>query len=111
MQNNKVNILGEEWTIQKVNAGEDPILKTADGYTDYTNRTITVENMEQSADSLKDLKVYERVVIRHEVLHAFLDEAGLRQNSGWARNEEMIDFFAIQFPKLAKIFNELEVHE
>ena len=29
---------------------------------------------------------------------------GLAENSEWAQNEEMVDFFAIQFPKLMEAF-------
>ena len=43
-------------------------------------------------------------VKRHEIIHAFLFESGLAENSAWAQNEEMVDFFAIQFPKLLKAF-------
>ncbi len=41
---------------------------------------------------------------RHEIIHAFLFESGLAENSEWAQNEEMVDFFAIQFPKLMEVF-------
>ena len=41
---------------------------------------------------------------RHEIIHAFLFESGLAENSEWAQNEEMVDFFAIQFPKLMEAF-------
>ena len=34
----------------------------------------------------------------------FLFESGLAENSEWAQNEEMVDFFAIQFPKLMEAF-------
>ena len=51
--------------------------------------------------------------MRHEILHAFLYESGLRENSctsfAWAENEEMIDWFAIQFPKILKIYGELNI--
>ena len=33
-----------------------------------------------------------------------LVESGLAENSEWAQNEEMVDFFAIQFPKLMEVF-------
>jgi hypothetical protein len=40
-------------------------------------------------------------------------ESGLNASSnsveGWARNEEMVDWFAIQMPKLIKTFRELGV--
>ena len=43
-------------------------------------------------------------VLVHELVHAFLYESGLSINSlspsGWASNEEMTDWMAIQGPKL-----------
>ena len=49
--------------------------------------------------------------LRHEILHAFLNESGLCSSTlcfegGWTKNEEMIDWFAIQFPKIAKVYKE-----
>ena len=47
--------------------------------------------------------------MRHELIHAFLFESGLAENSNWARNEEMVDWIARQFPKMAKTFQEVKV--
>lgn len=52
--------------------------------------------------------------LRHEIIHAFLTESGLHGNTynvdgGWAMNEEMVDWFAIQSPKIMRVFEELEV--
>ncbi|WP_394967432.1 hypothetical protein [Candidatus Allofournierella merdipullorum] len=55
-----------------------------------------------------DLGKQHRKIIRHEIIHAFLFESGLAENSDWAQIEEMVDFFAIQFPKLQKAFEEAE---
>lgn len=109
MEQRKFNMLGEEWTLKFPLFNEDPKLKQGDGYCDHTTRTIVVEDMKPEPQSLEDLDVYKRSVIRHELIHAFLDECGLKQSSNWARNEEMVDFFAIQLPKLIKLCIELEV--
>lgn len=47
--------------------------------------------------------------LRHEIIHAFLNESGLRDcsqeyNGPWALNEEMVDWFAIQAPKIFEAF-------
>ena len=51
--------------------------------------------------------------LRHEVLHAFLFESGLSETAGfsgcWATNEEMVDWFAIQSPKIFEVFSELDL--
>ena len=52
--------------------------------------------------------------LRHEIVHAFLFESGLSSNThgiygAWAENEEMVDWIAIQSPKIFKVFQELEI--
>ena len=64
----------------------------------------------QSAESVKDLVAYQKKVLRHEIVHAFLYESGLWQNAYgskcWAKNEEMIDWMAIQIPKIQRAYKE-----
>lgn len=48
--------------------------------------------------------------IRHEIIHAFLNESGLtdcalQPRGSWARNEEMVDWFAIQGPKIVQAWS------
>ena len=52
-----------------------------------------------------------RKVLRHEIIHAFLNESGLRENSEWAYNEEMIDWLAIMIPKINKCFEDSNCSE
>lgn len=51
-----------------------------------------------------------QATLRHEIIHAFLAESGLWGSSepakAWAMNEEMIDWIALQFPKILKAFKE-----
>lgn len=47
----------------------------------------------------------EKQTIRHEIVHAFFDESGLQESGvhftgSWAINEEMVDWIAIQGPKI-----------
>ena len=56
---------------------------------------------------IEDVAKYRKQVIRHELIHAFLCESGLHENCKW-HNEEMVDWLAIQAPKLQKIFKETE---
>ena len=55
-----------------------------------------------------DLMHYQRKVIRHELTHALLFESGLSNDSSWAENEEVVDWIAIQFPKMIKAFEEVD---
>ena len=62
----------------------------------------------------KAQETYRKKTLRHEIMHAFLNESGLsdssnRFDSAWAKNEEMVDWFAIQSPKIFKVFVELGI--
>ena len=52
--------------------------------------------------------IVEKSTKRHEIIQAFLNESGLQGSSvtagPWARNEEMVDRFAIQSPKIYEAF-------
>ena len=87
-----------------------------EGLCRYTNRNIYINNCSNYNDLPTDAKLRSiNITIRHEVLHAFLAESGLLSsgvyNNGWAENEEMIDWFACQAPKIYKVYKELEVLE
>lgn len=114
MENCTANILGSEWAIKFGTVEEYPYLKDMDGYTDSSTREIIVDDMnprQDMTDSKKNMEEYKKQVVRHEIIHAFLCESGLDANSGtsdnWAINEEMVDWFAIQSPKIFKVFEEL----
>ena len=116
MQDFKVNILGSEWSVKFGNGKEYPNLAEMDGYTDLSTREIVVDDMEASQGQIgakADLESYQKQVVRHEIIHAFLLESGLESTSNsagsWAMNEEMVDWFAIQSPKIFKVFNELKL--
>lgn len=105
-----ISILGAEWEIIRLTEVEEPKLKDMDGYTDWTQRKIVVADVRAETDSLSDLEAYKRKATRHEIIHAFMCESGLDCNSNsteaWAKNEEMIDFWAIQGPKIYKAWQE-----
>ena len=101
-----VKVLGTEYTIKKSNRVEDLGLDHADGYCDHSTKTIVIDtfkNYEGLPDSLGSFDEHEKKVIRHELVHAFLFESGLSANS-WAKDEEIVDWIAHQFPKLKDAF-------
>ena len=57
--------------------------------------------------SHRHLKTYRQQVIRHELVHAFLFESGLGADS-WGINEEIVDWIAYQFPKMAEAFGKVD---
>ena len=107
----KIDVLGTEYTLTVSRGSKDPRLKGCDGFCDETTKEMFVENYEDSKgepDCKRNLLVQTNKVKRHEIIHAFLFESGLAENSSWAQNEEMVDFFAIQFPKLLKAFQQAD---
>lgn len=105
----KVSICGVEYSLIESNKDEDPRLASIDGFCDTSTKTCVVDAMTQADVMDKgNLKEYKKEVIRHELIHAFLYESGLDKCTQWACNEELVDWIAIQFPKLLKAFLEVE---
>ena len=114
----KVKILGTTYTLRRVNFGQDEFMEKMKfgGYCDATVKEIVVLNIATLPDFANDPKEVierrEKETLRHEIIHAFFNESGLQWNSlpveqAWAKNEEMVDWFAIQFPKILKVYKEL----
>lgn len=113
MNDFNVIILGSEWGVKFGTEKEFPNLSEMDGYADFSTHQIVVHEMEDLNGQIgtkADLTAYKKQVIRHEIIHAFLYESGLEANANksdsWALNEEMVDWFAIQSPKIFKLFYE-----
>lgn len=103
-----LNILGSDWTVEYRNADADPLLREDDGYTDPSVRLIVIANKREDC-SIQDYKYMQRENLRHEIVHAFLFESGLGFNLEhieFGHEETMIDWIAIQFPKILKVFKE-----
>jgi hypothetical protein len=108
--NDRVNVLGTEYAIVYAKEKNDQKLKRMDAYCDQTAKKIVVEKFKRDGDTVGDLDCYRKECLRHEIVHAFLFESGLAGSSGecraWAKNEEMVDWIAKQFPKMQKAFEE-----
>lgn len=108
--NSEVHILGTRYSIRIIDEDDYRYDREADGWCDPSVKEILIFNYKQSAESVKDLVAYQKKVLRHEIVHAFLYESGLWQNAYgskcWAKNEEMIDWMAIQIPKIQRAYKE-----
>jgi hypothetical protein len=104
----KLNILGVEYEIIKSNDNNYPKLKNADGYTETQTKKIIIKNtFENDLMNIEGLEtLYVNKVLRHEITHAFMFESGLDCNSEWGRDETLIDWIAIQIPKICKAMSE-----
>lgn len=109
--NLKIDVLGTEYTIL-FDVPDEDLPEDADGCMDQSIRTIKIARFETSRNSLQDMTEYKKKVLRHEIIHAFLYESGLWNNSAtvvsWGINEEITDWIAIQFPKIMKAFIEAD---
>lgn len=102
----KIDVLGTKYTIITTTAQKDRFLKECDGYCDKTSKTIVINGAVED-NELSNLDVYLKKVKRHEIIHAFLFESGLHENfrhNEWGHDEIMVDWVAVQFPKLMAAF-------
>lgn len=95
----EIDVLGTTYTLDIVDdlSKVDENLTNSSGATNLDTKSIVIE---------KDYWDIERNLL-HELIHAFLRESGLDCNSDWARNEEIIDWFAIQIPKINREFDRI----
>lgn len=101
----EVSILGQIYTIIERKRADDPKLEFSDGYCETQSKKIIICDIIPEKDTLEKVVEYKKQVIRHEIIHAFLFESGLDDNSPWARNEEIVDWIAIQAIKLLRAFS------
>lgn len=115
MQDCSVNILGTEWKIKFGDESQYPNLEGIDGYCDSSIKEIVVDDMKKSegqTGAKGNLKEYQKTCLRHEIIHAFMEESGLSGNFEHRQigiEETTVDWFAIQSPKIFKVFNELDL--
>lgn len=119
MKQKQVTILGTVYQLKEVEWEDDKLLKKYDwcGYcSGILNEIIyarpdSMPNTELAGEKEKENDL--KQTLRHEIIHAFLYESGLSSCACavdmWARNEEMVDYFAIQFPKILAVYQELDL--
>lgn len=119
MQKN-INILGTEYEISTHKISEDAFLKKNNfaGYCSEYAKKIVIADMteEEYFPDMTDLEIKEcrKSVLRHEIVHAFLNESGLSGSANgtegsWAKNEEIVDWIAIQSTKIFDVYSKLDI--
>ena len=107
-----VDVMGTKYDVYlNVDRKDDSCLEHCSGYCDKTVKRIVIEG---PADDIEfaDFEVYAKTNLRHELVHAFLFESGLDANSYWGsdgsdHSEQMVEWVALQFPKLLKAFKQV----
>lgn len=116
----KIDILGTEYRIETHKVSEDSYMeeKGLAGYCEEENKLIVVADMSEEKYFVgmdeKAQETYRKKTLRHEIVHAFLNESGLSDSSNrfdgaWAKNEEMVDWLAIQAPKIFSTFKKMNI--
>lgn len=104
----KVDVLGTEYSIYlDISESEDAMLEECDGYCDKTSKRIVI--CDCAGANLDRIEDYQKYCIRHELIHAFMFESGIGGCATWdvegqEHPEHMIEWIAMQFPKMIKAF-------
>lgn len=112
-----VNVLGTEYTIivKKYDEDEAFARRSIAGYCDDLIKQIVVCDITTykgwGHEPPETAEAAQKETLRHEIVHAFLSESGLADSAlnldaPWAKNEEMVDWFALQGMKIVKAWQE-----
>lgn len=114
-----INILGSTYKIVIRDYDQDEFFKKDNlgGYCDVVLKCIVICNIgtrpDWCSETQKTCQDQIKRMLRHEIVHAFLEESGLGVNSAstehWARNEEMVDWLALQGPKIYGVWKDLRL--
>ena len=113
----QVNILGTPYEINVKKYDEDEAFNQLIGYCDGYTKEIVVCDMRTHKDftteKTETCLACQKATLRHEIVHAFLDESGLMSSAcevvgAWCKNEEMVDWIALQGIKIYKAWQEAD---
>ena len=127
LNDKKVSILGEDWTIKIVNTDEESVIarilrnQSAAMLTQLYRREIWVSiNDYISTNETQQMPNNNPAIdqdLTHELYHAFYYESGLdssamlSKDEAWPRNETMIDWNAKMFHKILKARRDLGISD
>lgn len=101
----KANILGTTYKIKRKNLKDADV----DGWFDGTSKTIVIRK--DNYNNVVNFEYLMKKQLRHEIIHAFLYESGLDCNfehlQQFGHEETMVDWIAIQFPKIYEVYEEV----
>ena len=107
MDNRTVNILGTEYEIQSSEDIYKTLMESQNtGECDMYAKVISISPQEFIVNDRREdvMKSVYNICMRHEILHAFFHEAGVDRYSA---DETLVDFIAMQFPKMKELFEEV----
>jgi len=105
----KINILGTEYKI--IESEENDMLGDDLGVCDlWDNKIMLHKDLDEKTDPKQSdrIDLCKAKVLRHELLHAIFKESGHWE---YTHDEELIDIISLLYPKMKKIFKELNIEE
>lgn len=110
----KADVLGTQYKIEMHKISEDEHMKKNIfmGYCLYDEKLIVIADTSEKEyfhfDNEYAQTNFRDKILRHELVHAFLYESGLSECCEWTANETIIDWIALQVPKMVEVFMKLE---
>lgn len=112
-----VTLLGETYTIEVLPYDADPAFKKCniDGYCENETHRIVIGDLHTwpgwGDESENFIVGTMKHTLRHEIVHLGMHESGLQDsshvyNGAFAKDEELIDWIAIQGPKIYKAWEQ-----
>ena len=103
----KVNILGTDYEIIEQASCDNPKLDDADGICELWSKKIVLDSelLKPHKMLVEQPEQFRSKVLRHEIVHAFFAESGLMQ---YSHDEVLVDYLAVQLPKMAKAMKEID---
>ena len=98
MENKTVNILGQNYIVKFETTRTDKTLKECDGECRWYEKEIIID------DELEPTN-HKNHVIKHEIIHAFLAESGLKE---YREDELIVDWIAWNIEKIQKVIDEVK---
>ena len=116
MEDKKITVLGQEYVILPGVEDNDPKLHNWNGYHEPWSKKIVIdselaEDTNKNPVGIENIDAYIRHIYRHEIMHAFFCESGITYRYTDEEEDFLVDWFARQYPKIKKIFEELGVED
>lgn len=102
----KIKVLGTEYEILVETANDNSKLEDANGLCEFWSKRLIIDIAKPERTTYENLEAFNKKVLRHEIVHAFLGESGLKEYMG---DEVLVDWIAVQFPKMLDVFKQLDI--
>ena len=99
----EVKILGTVYGLYIDYAVDNPKLQTTNAYVEPWTKKLVFEPQTKDARTVEAVSEYVAKVVRHEIVHAMLNESGLPL---YSQDEPLVEWIAYQLPQLSRACKE-----